>query len=94
VAYCAEEQGKGWQMDRWLFEHAEKGSVKVEAAAKGVGLDEKKLAACVEREDIYARAQAEAEHWSKKRLMGTPAYRIDGKMVPMKEAEARMRSGR
>jgi uncharacterized membrane protein len=94
VAYCAEEQGKFWQMDRFLFEHAEKGSVKVAAAAEAVGLDEKELAACVEREDTYARAEAEAKFWSKKRLMGTPAYRIDEKIVPMKDAEARMRSGR
>jgi hypothetical protein len=48
----------------------------------------------VEREDTYARAEAEAKFWSKKRLMGTPAYRIDEKIVPMKDAEARMRSGR
>jgi uncharacterized membrane protein len=94
VAYCAEEQGKFWQMDRWLFEHAAKGTVKVEAAADAVGLDGKKLAACVEREDIYARAEVEAKHWSKQRIMGTPAYRIDGKNVPMKDAEARMRAGR
>jgi uncharacterized membrane protein len=94
VAYCAAEQGKFWQMDRFLFEHAAKGSVKVEAAAEAVGLDGKQLAACVEREDIYARAEAEAKFWSKKRLMGTPAYRIDGKIVPMKDAESRMRSGR
>jgi uncharacterized membrane protein len=94
VAYCAEEQGKFWQMDRYLFEHAAKGSVKVDAAAEAVGLDDKKLAACVEREDIYARAQLESKFWSKKHLMGTPAYRIDGKIVPIKEAEARMSAGR
>jgi uncharacterized membrane protein len=94
VAYCAEEQGKFWQMDRYLFEHAAKGSVKVDAAAEAVGIDGKKLATCVEREDIYARAQAEAKFWSKKRLMGTPAYRIDGKVVPIQEAEARMSKAR
>jgi uncharacterized membrane protein len=94
VAYCAEEQGKFWPMDRWLFEHAQKGTAKVDAAAEAVGLDAQKLASCVEREDIYARAEAESKFWSKKRLMGTPAYRIDGKIVPMKDAEARMRTGR
>jgi uncharacterized membrane protein len=94
VAYCAEEQGKFWQMDRWLFEHAAKGTANVAAAAKAVGLDAERLAQCVEREDIYTRAEAEAKLWSKKRLMGTPAYRIDGKTVPMKDAEARMRAGR
>jgi uncharacterized membrane protein len=94
VAYCAEEQGKFWQMDRFLFAHAEKGSVKIDAAAEAVGIDAKKLAACVEREDIYARAQTEAKFWSKKHLMGTPAYRIDGKLIPIKDAEARLSNGR
>jgi uncharacterized membrane protein len=94
VAYCAEEQGKFWQMDRWLFEHATKGTANVPAAAAAVGLDGDQLAKCVERDDIHARAEIESKFWSKARLMGTPAYRIDGKMVPMKDAEARMRAGR
>jgi uncharacterized membrane protein len=94
VAFCAEEQGKFWQMDRWLFEHAAKGTADVARAAEAVGLDAGQLAKCVEREDIYARAEVEAKLWSKSRLLGTPAYRIDGKTVPMKEAEARMRTGR
>jgi protein-disulfide isomerase len=94
AAYCAEEQGKFWQMDRWLFEHAQKGTVKFDAAAADVGLDAAKLAACVEREDTYARAAKESKFWAKKHLLGTPAYRIDGKTVSVKDAEARMSAGR
>lgn len=94
VAYCAEEQGKFWQMDRWLFEHATKGSVMLHSASEAVGIDAGKLATCVEREDIYARAAKESKYWSKKLRTGTPAYRIDDKVTPMKEAEARMSAGR
>jgi hypothetical protein len=92
VAYCAEEQSKFWQMDRWLFEHAVgKNKVDVTTAAHDVGVDPDKLARCVARADTFERVAKEAELVAKKRFFGTPYYVIDGKRVAPDEADRRMR---
>jgi len=90
VAYCAEAQGKFWQMDRFLLEHAAGGHVDVAAAAQAVGLDQRRLAACVEHTDTYMRAERESKQSAKKRILGTPHYEIGGKRLSMKEATRRM----
>lgn len=74
VAYCADEQGKFWQADRWLFEHAWERLVDLRRVASDVRLDYEKLAACVVRSDIYDRAVHDAEEARKKRFPGTPYY--------------------
>jgi len=83
VAYCAEEQGKFWQADRWLFEHATgRHEVDLAKAASGIGLDEKRLRACVERPDIYEKADEAARFARKKRIVGTPYYIVGDKVMP------------
>lgn len=75
VAYCAQEQGKFWQADRWLFAHATaRDHVDLGAVARDVGLDEPRLRACTVRADVYARAEADAKEARKKRILGTPYY--------------------
>jgi uncharacterized membrane protein len=75
IAYCAEEQGRFWQADRWLFEHAgEQARLDLAHAAGDIGLDFAKLRSCVTRSDIYERAVAESELAKKKRFPGTPYY--------------------
>jgi len=82
VAYCAEEQGKFWHADRWLFEHATgRHEVDLGEAASDIGLDESRLRGCVERADIYERAYADAKEASKKRLVGTPSYVVEDKLL-------------
>jgi uncharacterized membrane protein len=80
MAYCAGEQGRFWQMDRWLFEHGLR-AAKVDVAAKDVGVDAAHLAACMERPDIYEKAEAEATYAVKHKLTLTPSYVVAGKRV-------------
>ena len=82
VAYCADEQGKFWQADRWLFEHAWEGLVDLRSVASDVRLDHEKLAACVVRADIYERAVHDAEQARKKRFPGTPYYVVGTQRAP------------
>ena len=82
LAYCAGEQGRFWQMDRWLFAHGE--------ARK---LDPEKLAACVARPETYARAESESTTSAKHRFQGTPAYVANGKRVTSNVADRYMELG-
>jgi uncharacterized membrane protein/predicted DsbA family dithiol-disulfide isomerase len=82
VAYCAQEQGRFWQADRWLFEHATgRHEVDVAVAARDIGLDESRLRGCVGRADTYERAQADAKEARKKRILGTPSYIAENKVL-------------
>jgi protein-disulfide isomerase len=74
IAYCADEQDKFWQADRWLFEHGDERNLDPSRAAADIGLDAEKLRACLGRSDIYERASAEAELAIRKRFPGTPYY--------------------
>jgi uncharacterized membrane protein len=82
VAYCAQEQGKFWPADRWLFEHATaRSDVDLGVAARDIGLDERQLRTCVTRSDTYARAEADAKEARKKHVLVTPNYIVGGKTV-------------
>lgn len=86
VAYCAQEQGKFWQTDRWLFENTmPRRRLDVSAVARDVGLDEKQLRACVVRDDIYRRADADSKAASKKRIVGTPYYTVGNKAQSLEQ---------
>jgi uncharacterized membrane protein len=93
VAYCAELEGKFWQMDRWLFEHgAAKNQVDLGDAAEDVGLDRAELSRCVERPDLQKRADAEARAASKLRIIETPTYRVGTKRLTPKEVDVLLRN--
>jgi uncharacterized membrane protein len=89
VAYCTDEQGKFWQADRWLFEHASEGFIDLHHVASDVRLDHEKLAACVVRKDIYERAVQDAEQARKKRFPGTPYY-VVGKQRASEQGLAKL----
>jgi len=87
IAYCADEQGKFWQADRWLFEFGTgRHEVDVGAAARGIGIDEQRLRACIERPDIYTKAEEASRFARKKRIMGTPYYIVGDKMLSPERA--------
>jgi uncharacterized membrane protein len=83
IAYCGEEQGRFWQTDRWLFEHAPvQPTLDLEQAAADIGLDAAKLRSCVTRRDTYERAVADSELAKKKRFPGTPYYVVGSRRAP------------
>lgn len=84
VAYCAQDQGKFWPADRWLFQHATaRSDVDVSVAARDIGLDESRLRSCMTLSETYARAAAEAKDAGKKRVIETPTYIVgDKKLSP------------
>jgi uncharacterized membrane protein len=80
AANCAGDQGKFWEMDSWLFEHAP-GHIKVDfdAAARELGFDAAKLKACMDDPASYDRADAEARDAARAHVIDAPSYIIDGK---------------
>jgi uncharacterized membrane protein len=88
VAYCAQEQGKFWQTDRWLFEHGTaKYQVDPGVAARDIGLDEGKLRACVVRSDTYERAAADSKEATRRHILGTPDYIVGDKKVSAEQLQ-------
>ncbi len=89
LAYCADEQGKFWQADRWLFAHASgKVRVEIETAARDISLDLAKLRSCLVRPEVLARAARESDEALNLGYGGTPTYVVSGKVVSGKELEA------
>jgi uncharacterized membrane protein len=83
MAYCAEEQGKFWQADRWLFEHATSAvHVDPDALAREVGIDSGKLQACLGRPDLALRAAAEAQIGLERHFSATPTFVVNERVVP------------
>jgi uncharacterized membrane protein len=82
MAYCAGEQDKFWQADRWLFEHGGSKRSEAPAFAEAIGLDLGKLQVCLAREDLALRAAAEAEYGLAQKFTGTPSYMVEGEHVP------------
>jgi len=82
AAYCADEQGKFWQLDRWAFEHGlDRPAASLDVAANEIGLDTAKLRSCMERRDTYIRAENETRLAVRKKIPGTPTFVVNGKQV-------------
>jgi Thioredoxin len=91
VAYCAQEQGKFWQADRWLFEHGTgRSQVDLGEAARDIGLDAERLRGCIERDDTYRRAEAEARLARKKSIPGTPYYIVGNELLAPQQLLSRL----
>jgi uncharacterized membrane protein len=87
IAFCAGEQHKFWQADRWLFQHATL-SVTPDPAqvALDLELDAAQLLGCVERADVYERAIDASKRAKKQRIPGTPYYAVEGRKMSHPEA--------
>jgi uncharacterized membrane protein len=87
AAACAGEQGKFWEMDSWLFQHAQgKVTVNYPDAVRDLELDGPGLATCMSSEAAFSRADTDALDVRGAKLFGTPAYFIDGKQYNGGEA--------
>jgi uncharacterized membrane protein len=90
IAFCADEQGRFWRADRWLFEHAAGGHPpSLDEASVDLGLDRSQLAACVARDATFERAIAEWRRAKKLHVPGTPYY-ANGDQIITAGAAARL----
>jgi uncharacterized membrane protein len=88
MAYCAGEQGKFWQADRWLFEHGTSAVHADPAAlARDVGLDARALENCLDRPELALRAAAEAQEGLDRGFSGTPTFVTNGTVVTEAELD-------
>lgn len=93
LAWCAGEQGKFWQADRWLFTHASwRAPVERARFEQALALDAGRLGACLDRPDISARAAGATRRARKLRIPGTPYYVVDGKALGEREVAERIRA--
>lgn len=91
IAHCAGEQGKLWQVDRWLFEHFElRREYDLNEVAREVGLDGMRLESCVEARDTYEWAANVWRSARKLRVPGTPYYRVENELLGPAEITARI----
>jgi uncharacterized membrane protein len=80
ASICAQDQGKFWEMDSWLYANAPgKPSIDLAPAGPAVGLDVSALKTCMDDPKTWDRADAEEVTASKAHVIGTPTYFIDGK---------------
>jgi uncharacterized membrane protein len=88
LAFCAQDQGKFWRADRWLFTHLEPGKPgDVQKMAADLDLDLERLQACVNSDETYRRAEAAATVARKAKIQDVPGYLIDGKRYRLHELE-------
>lgn len=86
AAWCAEEQGKFWEMHNLLFERQEVWKRAVDIPAKlaeyagELGLDSAKYARCASDEKHQRRADAAEETTRRFGVRGTPAFVVNGRL--------------
>jgi len=80
LANCAGDQGRFWQADSWLFEHAPgKATVDAKQAARDLELDAAKLTACMADVGSFQRADHDSQTAMLAKITDAPSYVIDGK---------------
>ncbi|HEY3495057.1 MAG TPA: vitamin K epoxide reductase family protein [Polyangiaceae bacterium] len=81
-AYCAGEQGKFWQADRWLFDRAgRRGNLESSDLVRDVGIDSGKFSVCLGLEATAERAAEEAQFALDQGYQGTPTLVVDGAVI-------------
>jgi len=81
MADCALEAQRFWQMDRWLFAHADQVRPDPALAAREVGIDAARFTSCVERRETYERAEREWQSADQRKFLGTPTYIVGTKRI-------------
>jgi uncharacterized membrane protein len=88
VALCAEDAGKFWQADGWLFTHATgKSEVDARAAARALDLDVEAFVRCVDATETLERADRHADEAFEAGRTVTPSYFVGGQELSLKEVE-------
>jgi uncharacterized membrane protein len=92
AAVCAAEQGKFWQMDRWLLENAsQRRRLDPAAGARAIGANAALLRVCLDRPETLEQVRRLAREASAKKFAGTPGYVLDGQRVAPRDLEARLK---
>jgi len=83
MMYCANEQGKFWEMHDAVFEHQDQVE-DVEALkgyAAGLGIDTNKLDACMAGSKASAKMQQDTNLGRQGGISGTPGFIVNGQVV-------------
>jgi protein-disulfide isomerase len=76
---CADEQHKFWPLHDWMFDHQDTlAQDDIEGAAKKLGIDGKKLHACLESGKYAHAIAASVDEGGKIGVRGTPAFFVNG----------------
>jgi protein-disulfide isomerase len=83
VAHCAGEQGRFWEMNDYLFQHAaviKESQLTVEQLGRQLELDVDRLRCCADARETDEHIKRDIEAGIGLALEGTPSYLIDGKV--------------
>lgn len=83
VAHCAGEQGRFWEMNDYLFQHAQtirREEPSARELAERLELDLERFDCCLSADTTEAHLQADIAAGIELGLKGTPAYVIDGQV--------------
>lgn len=79
LAYCADEQGKFWPANDYLFANGGRHSpIQTKELARALGLNEESLQECATGQAALAAVRADIEAGIAHRFNGTPAFVVDG----------------
>ncbi|MEK7462965.1 MAG: thioredoxin domain-containing protein [Patescibacteria group bacterium] len=83
ILYCANEQGKFWELHRAISENQSvvADAAKVKGLATGVGADISKINSCLDAKKYDSKIQSDTSIGTKSGVNGTPAFFVNGTLV-------------
>jgi len=82
AGFCAEKQGKFWQMHDLMFANQDKlGDADLKKYANEAGLDVQKFAQCLPSEEAAGRVKADMDDGTALGVHGTPSFSVGGSLV-------------
>lgn len=83
ILYCANEQGKFWELHRAISENLSvvADADKVKGLATGVGADIAKINSCLDSKKYDSKIQSDTSIGTKSGVNGTPAFFVNGTLV-------------
>lgn len=83
ATYCAQQQGKGWQMHDQLFEQFhEVSKSNLNEITEQIGVDFSMFSECLEAERTLDVIRSQAQQGERANITGTPALFVNGKRLP------------
>ena len=82
ASFCAQDQGKFWELHDWLF--ANKNNISRDtmvAQAEALAMDVEAFGACIDARTHQARVQADAAEAGSFGIRGTPGFVVNGRVV-------------